>query len=333
MLIKSCFLHLIVLLQILLASGCGDEVITMQPESSYRIVDAAVISASLSADSKLAAVLTADQTVSVWDTQKRTPIQRWDASVFDNEVSHLALSGDKQLVVVGGLWTVTVLSIANGSVVYTWDVLGFQPGATISALHVDKTGYRILVGMTDGAVLSGDLNSGNALKMDHHELMVTRLAFDDESHYAISGATDKNFAYWHTKDGEISYQHNFRSRITALVVDDRSNKLFVSDALQTHWIIDKRNGNKLAELDYFENFRFFRRGHFVEQGRYLVTTSPKDEVTLWNAQSGDEIVSWKIKRYTANATVISLANNETNELMTLSSDGVIQTWDYRKFLR
>ena len=251
----------------------------------------------MSEDTQLAAILTSDQEVIVWETAKKKRLQSWDSSVFDNEIDHLALSGDKQILVVGGLWTVYVLNISDGSVLYTWDVLGFQASATISALHVDKTGYRILVGMTDGAVLSGDLNSGDALKLDHHELMITKLAFDDESEYAISGSTDKNLAYWRTQNGEISYQHNFRSRVTALVLDDKSNKMFVSDALQTHWILDKRNGNKLTELDFFENFQFFRHGLFVKQGQYLFTSSPKDVVTLWNSESGDEIVSWKIKRH------------------------------------
>ncbi|WP_462156870.1 WD40 repeat domain-containing protein [Pseudoalteromonas sp. GB56] len=331
---KRLILTLITLLHSALLIGCDGrtDVKQMTSNSSYRIVDASLISASLSEDSQLAAVLTSNQKINIWDINKKKQLQSWDFSEFDFEINQLVLSKDKQVLVVGGLWTVTVLSIQDGSVKYTWDVLGFEASATISALYASDRGNQILVGMTDGTVLSGDFSSGKALKLDHHSLMITKLAYTDDGEYAVSGSTDKNLAYWRTQDGQISYQHNFRSRITALILDEESHKMFVSDALQTNWILDKRNGNKLVELDFFEQFRFFRHGLFVEQGQYLFTTSPKDVVTMWNTTSGEEIVSWKIKRYTANATVISLAVNKEGNLVTLSSDGVVQTWNYQNYL-
>ncbi|WP_251139885.1 hypothetical protein [Alteromonas sp. ALT199] len=64
------------------------------------------------------------------------------------------------------------------------------------------------------------------------------------------------------------------------------------------------------------------------KGNYL-TTSPTSVVTLWNANSGEEIASWEIKRYSSDTTILFITLNEDVDVVTLSSDGVLQSWDYR----
>lgn len=331
---KSGFLSLSIWLSTsILLIGCGNKPVPMESKSLHRFVEAPVLSADLSKDTKVIALLTSDQQVSVWDTVGRKQLHSWGPRELNYEINHVSLSGNKRRLAVAGHWSVTMLSTADGSVITSWDVMGFQASATVSVLHVDDTGNRVLVGMSDGAVLSVDLNSGTALKLDHHKLKITRLAYVGEKGFAVSGSTDKNLAYWGVTDGKISFQHNFRTRVTALAIDNESNKLFVSDALDNHWILDKSSGEKLSELSYFENFRFFRRGFFVEKGQYLFTTSPKNVITLWDVANGEEIVSWTIKRYTANATVMDLSKNAAGNLVTLSSDGALQVWEYRKYLQ
>ena len=85
----------------------------------------------------------------------------------------------------------------------------------------------------------------------------------------------------------------------------------------------------MSELQFMERFRFFRKGLFLENGDYLMTTSPKSVVTLWHAISGEEIASWEIKRYSSEATTHAITLNEDGDVVTLSSDGVLQSWDYR----
>lgn len=50
---------------------------------------------------------------------------------------------------------------------------------------------------------------------------------------------------------------------------------------------------------------------------------------LWNANSGEEIASWPIKRYSSEAATHAITLNEDGDVVTLSSDGVLQSWDYR----
>jgi WD40 repeat protein len=312
--------------------GCSEPDITIEAKSSHRFTEGTVVAAALSKDTEMVAILTDDNQASVWLTGNTKLLQTWNSSHMGDEVLHIALSGDKKRLCVAGYWSVTMLDVVEGRVITSWDVQGFADSATVSALHIDQTGENVLVGMSDGAVLSVDMNSQKALKLDHHENKITRLLYANDNRYALSGSTDKNFAYWRTDTGEIGYQHIFRSRVTALALDTQSNQLFVSDALYSHWILDSRTGNKLAKLIFFERFRYFRRGYFTQNGNVLVTSSPKSNVTLWNARTGEELIAWQIKRFTANATVLAMAQNTADELVTLSSDGVIQVWDYRQFL-
>jgi WD40 repeat protein len=318
-----------------LCSGCSNEKEQlMVAKSSYRFNEGTVLAVDLSKNGTISAILTADQQISVWHNRTHHLIAQWNKQQLEEEVFHLALSGDRRLLAVGGHWTVTLLNIEDSTVVTSWDVQGFTHSATVSALDVDESANRVLVGMSDGAVLSVNLKSGNALKLDNHTARVTRLGYDASGQYAFSGAIDKKLARWHTGTGELVWQHEFRSRVTTLAFDPAAAKLFVSDALTSHWIVDSASGEKITELNYFERFRYFRQAMFVQQSNYLITSSPKQTMTLWDSASGDELKSWNIAAYTANTTVLAMAkpDNKTSELLTLSADAVLQVWDYQLFI-
>ncbi|MFT4926729.1 MAG: WD40 repeat protein, partial [Phenylobacterium sp.] len=174
---KSSFWSVLGLIVVLL--GCSnDDERPMTAKSSHRYTEAIVVSADLSKDGAVSAILTDDQQVAVWDNRSQKPLAQWHKKQFDDELFVLALSGNARFLCVAGHWTVTMLNVADGSVVTVWDVQGFSHSATVSALHVDETASKVLVGMSDGAVLSVNLKTGNALKLDHHRLKVTRLSYD-----------------------------------------------------------------------------------------------------------------------------------------------------------
>lgn len=303
----------------------------IQAVDSYRITEQAVIDADMSDDAEMVAILSQDQNVSVWHNNQKNKLFEWSSEELgEEELLLLSLSADKKWLAVASYWNVTLLNLTNGEVIGSWYFQDNQANATVSTLNIGPNGRKAVAGLTNGAILKVDFKSGYATKYQHHDKRVSRLVMADDSLHAISGALDKKFVYWRLDNNEILFQKQFRSRITASIYDNESKKLFVSDALQSHLIIDMSNGEQLTALNFFENFRFFRQGHFLQRGRYLVTTSPKSEVTLWNAHTGDEVATWNIKRFTSEATTLDLAVNLNGELVTLSSDGVIQTWDYKQ---
>lgn len=316
----------------LLLSACGDSEVNVTPSAHFSLTSNPVLAADLSKDSMISALITSDQKVKVWSNQQPKQVFRqWDQSQLGGEVFQLALSGNRRFLAVAGYWTVTMLNVDDGSVVTSWDVQGFVASATVEVLRINDNGSKVLVGMSDGAVLSVDLTSTKALKLDHHKLAITRLSFHDNDQYVLSGSKDKVLAYWHTQTGEIVHQQSFRSRLTTLAIDG-NNRAFVSDALSSHWFIDVKSGEKRTELNYFERFRYFRQALFLDQGKHLVTSSPKQMLTLWDSQSGEEIRSWPIGATDPNETIAAMAVNKQGLLVTLSTQGMVETWNYGTFL-
>lgn len=316
------------LLTLSLLVGCSEPAAPVKAKALHRFTTGTVLSAVMSKDTRIVSILTDDQQLTAWHSGSKKTLQRWDKSHFGDTISNIAISGDGKKLCVAGHWNVTMLNVVDGSVITSWDAQGYKAGATVSTLHVDQNGHNVLIGMTDGAVLSVDMNSQKALKLDHHKNQVTRLLYGADNQTAMSGSTDKNFAYWKTANGEIIYQHNFRSRVTTIALDSESNKLFVSDALKAHWILDASNGKELTELSFFERFRYFRLGLFVQNGDVLITSSPKNVLTSWQTATGEELQSWEIKRFTADATTVAISTNPEGDLVTLSSDGALQVWDF-----
>lgn len=319
--------------------GCGEAPLPqVEAKSLHRYSEDVVLAAAMSDDAATVALLSANrqdtkvQQVAVWNNKTHKLLHRWDKKQLgDDELTHIAVSGDNKRLAVAGHWTVSMLNVIDGSVITVWDVQGFEQSAIVSKLHLDHTGHHVLVGMSDGAVLSVSLNNGNALRLDHHDNQITTLAYSKGHEFGVSGSSDKNLAYWRSNDGKVIFQQDFRSRITAMAVDNQTSQLFVSDALNSHWIINTSNGEMRTALNYFERFRYFRQAMFIDNGRYLVTSSPKDVMTLWHSATGDEVVSWNIKRFTSEASVWAMALNGAGELVTLSSDGAVQRWDLKEY--
>lgn len=321
------------LLLVMLLGGCSEpEKPVLEPLSVHRFTEKVVLSTALSDNADTVAILTDDRQVDVWDNQTKQLRHSWKKADFGEEVNHIALSGDGRKLAVAGHWTVTMLDAEQGLEINNWDVQGFNAGATVEKLDLNGKGEQVLIGMTDGAVLSVNLSSGKALKLDHHDNQITVLSYSVDNLWAFSGASDKNFAKWRVDSGEVAFELDFRSRVTAMAYDGKSDKLFVSDALTDHWIVDASSGKRNAKLKYFERFRYFRQALFVEQGQYLVTGSPKEVLTMWRADNGKELASWPIQRYTAEASVWNMAVNDKGELVTLTSDGAVQNWAYRTLL-
>ncbi|MCW8091396.1 WD40 repeat domain-containing protein [Alteromonas sp. ASW11-130] len=314
-----------------LLAGC-DKNVTVESTLLHRFAKQPLKSATMTDDASLLALLTKNQVVSVWDSINQKLKYEWDRTQLgDEDMQHVELSENKQWLAIAGYWNITLVNLEHGQVIGSWYVQGNQPSATISSLMFYPDGHKALVGMTDGVVLSVDFQSGLATRHTHHDKQITRLAYLPHTSTIMSGARDKKFISFR-EDGEIIYQREFKSRVTSLINDKQSNKLFISDALKSHLIMDSESGETLTELKFFENFRFFRRGIFYQRGRYLITSSPKSVLTLWDAQTGDEVASWEITRFTSEATTVSLSLNENNELITLSSDGAYQVWDIESLL-
>jgi len=328
----SAFCALLMLLVLLFcAAGCGEES-TLSASSERRITEIPVRKAVLSDDASMAVFIHQDSSVSVWDIDNNQRRFSWKHQNLSNEeLGHLSLSKNKKWLAVAGYWSTTLINLHSGNVIGQWEFQGRTEGATTSSLQLSNNGEHALVGMTDGTILDLDFKNNRAIQYHHHDMSVNHIGFTNDG-MAYSGSIDKSWFHWDLAENAVLQQRGFRSRVTATAYDGLSQRVFVSDALKSHEIIDLKTNASVAELQFFENFRFFRKGHFLENGKLLVTSSPKSVITLWNAETGEELASGKIKRFTSEATTHAITTNSKGYLVTLSSDGVLQEWNYKALI-
>jgi len=312
-------------------AGCAKE-IQVLPVDEFRFTQQQVRKAALSEDAHLAAFIFEDASVSVWDINEKQERYKWHAEALDEASLHLiSFSKNKAWMALTGHWSTTLINLRSGEVVGSWHFSGLDPGATASSVALSSIGDSALVGMTDGTVLRLDFDNGTALQYQHNTMKVLHVGYVS-GNYAFSGGIDKHWFFWDLDKNEVLLERLYRSRVTASVLDDRAQRVFISDALNTHEILDLTSYEVVSNLQFMERFRFFRKGLFLENGDYLITTSPKSVVTLWNANSGEELASWEIKRYSSEATTHAITLNNDGDVVTLSSDGVLQSWDYRSLI-
>ncbi|GFD88244.1 hypothetical protein KUL152_04700 [Tenacibaculum sp. KUL152] len=325
--LSACIISLLLVMQ----QGCKEDAPVL-PVNETRLTKIPVKQAALSSDASLAAFIHNDHSVSLWDTNSKQQRYIWREDELSQEaLAIITLSNNKKWLAVTGYWSTTLINLHTGKVLGSWQFHGKDSGATASSMQFSPEGDSALVGMTDGTVLELDFAQGTALQFSHNTMKVLHVGYASES-YAFAGGIDKQWFLWDLTQNDVMHQRHYRSRITASVIDSQSKRAFISDALNSHEIIDLAHNEVIAELSFFERFRFFRKGLFLENGEYLVTTSPKSVVTLWNANTGEEQASWEITRYSSEATTHALTINNDGDLVTLSSDGVLQSWDYRALI-
>ena len=311
--------------------GCTEETRVL-PVHEFRFTQEPVRKAALSEDARLAAFIFDDSSVSVWDVDEKRERYKWHSDVLDEESLHLiTFSKDKAWLALTGYWSTTLINLQSGDVVGSWHFSSKDPGATASSTSLSHHGDSALVGMTDGTVLLLNFDNSTALQYQHNTMKVLHVGYFSDD-YAFSGGIDKRWFLWDLDKNDVLLERQYRSRVTASVLDNRAQRAFISDALNSHEIIDLATHEVVSELQFMERFRFFRKGLFLENGDYLMTTSPKSVVTLWHANSGEEIASWEIKRYSSEATTHAITLNKDGDVVTLSSDGVLQSWDYRALI-
>ncbi|NQZ07169.1 MAG: hypothetical protein HRT35_08405 [Algicola sp.] len=94
------------------------------------------------------------------------------------------------------------------------------------------------------------------------------------------------------------------------------------------YVWDLAKQQRVTELDYFERWRWFCEAVFV-RGDRVITSSPKREITLWDINTGQALKLSQIKGLSMGSTTYSMALDASKErLVTLSSDAILQIWQY-----
>ncbi|MCJ8301552.1 WD40 repeat domain-containing protein [Shewanella sp.] len=312
----------------LILTGCSKPVAKQQANSIHRYVADNLIDADLSSDAKLTVTLSRTRELSVWDNASKALLHQWQVEDFDEPTYQVSLSGNNQYLAVTGKHRVSIFDLNSGRLEVSWLAQGFDSDASISSLFLNQNGKRVLLGMNEGSVITVDLESNQLSMFQLHDGPVSHVEFLSYDERILSTAHDGHALIWASSNGQIIKDFSLPLRITSISFDEAERRLFIADALDKHIIADSHSGESIGQLAFLERYRYFRQALFVDQGKTLITASSKQKIMSWDISSGKENKHWNITAFTAGTTVLDMAINPSGQLMTLSSDGALESWNY-----
>jgi WD40 repeat protein len=308
------------------SGGCTEVELNQAPIHVYRLVESSLVDGLLSKDAKLAVTLSRHRELIVWDVQTQQAIYRWQAADFSDVPYLVALSADKQHLAAAGKQQLYLFDLKSGTLELNWHAQGFDPKARISSIGYSHSGTQILLGMNEGSVISVDQSSQTLSLFKQHSTTVSHVEFIASGDRVLSVSHDGNALLWSNSSGKQIRQFSYPHRIVSVSLDEANRRLFIADALDNNMIVDSSSGQVIAHLDYLERYRYFRQALFINNATVLITGTSKQEVISWDARSGRELAHWQLTAFTAGTTLMSMAMDAKGKLLTLSSDGALESW-------
>jgi len=239
---------------------------------------------------------------------------------------HARLSTDGTILIAANENEVAIWSVAGKALVGKTSFTGLQTLATISSIAISNDNNRLIVGMSDGAINMATISTRLNNRFKPHTRPVTHLVFTDNDHY-WSASQDGLLANRVFASPEPLTEQEFSHRITTLAIDERKERLFVSDALKTQLIKSNKGQNEHVKLKYMARFMVFRQAYFINYANILATSSSKNHLTFWDTETGEEIGTWNSEVQTPTATILAMYSNDKGELLTVNSDAMVEKWD------
>jgi WD40 repeat protein len=324
----NLWLIIAITLTIIAISGCNQAVVMKTPDNIQPLVKESLIDGVLSTDASMAVTLGRSRTLSIWDVATSQLLHQWFDDDFDETNYLVALSGNKQYLATAGKQKISIFNLGTGKLDIRWPAQGFNPDASISSLFLSQTGCTILVGMNDGSITVIQRSSMTMSLFKQHSAAVNHIELSNFEQQVLSTGLDGDVHIWATYSGELIRSFSRPQRITSVSFDEANRRLFIADALDNNVIIDTQTAQPVSQLDYLERYRYFRQALFSNHGKNLITATSKQSVIYWDASSGKELSHWDITAYTAGTTVFSMVIKPTGTLLTLSSDGALETWSW-----
>ncbi|WP_240778430.1 WD40 repeat domain-containing protein [Shewanella polaris] len=311
---------------IMAISGCNQAVNIKKPDNIEPLVHETLIDGVLSNDASMAITLGRSRILSVWDVTTSQLLHQWSDDDFDETNYLLALSGNKQYLATAGKHKISIFNLETGKLDIRWPAQGFNPDASISSLFLSQTGSTILVGMNDGSITVIQRSSMTMSLFKQHSAAVNHVELSNFEQQVLSTGLDGDVHIWATYSGELINSFSRPQQISSVSYDEANRRLFIADALDNNVIIDTQTALPVSKLDYLERYRYFRQALFINHSKNLITATSKQSVIYWDTLTGKELSHWDITAYTAGTTVFSMVLKPNGKLLTLSSDGALETW-------
>uniref|UniRef100_Q0HY67 WD-40 repeat protein n=1 Tax=Shewanella sp. (strain MR-7) TaxID=60481 RepID=Q0HY67_SHESR len=294
----------------------ADDIRVLSQEPSY--------SASLSSDGNIAIVATQSQGVQCWDLTTHSLKYQWVHGDLNTGVTATAISPNGQFAASLSRDSVALWTIADGKSSGWWSL-----PASGESVAVANNG-ALLIGLNDGSVMSLNAAKTALIKFLGHKERVNTVALSADGRIALTGSNDMQAILWQAQTGQPIHTWDIGSRVTKVALNDSGTLSFTNGSLNEAKVWDNNSGKVLNQLEIYRRQMTFSAVRFTKQDSQLLTGTPAREVILWQRQTGKPIAKWQIAltKNTQNrgAVVYSVAIRDTNKVVSISSQGLVETW-------
>ena len=305
--------------------ACKAEREPLSDKGQWQITDQFILSAVLSERGLYTALLFPEGRIVVWDNDTQRRLIEWQAPdvLPDTSMIHMDESGRY------------ILS-ANRNVVQIWDSGSKVPvgalnvsaqlgDASITSFTFQQAPFALVIGTSGGDILFADIHN-NVYQLAHqHDADVVKLIVSPDGELYSAG-NDGLVVRWDMQTQTPSQTLTVPHRVTSLEVG-QDHKVFVSDALETQVVWQSQRNEIISELAYWERFQWFRVARFAPANAWLVTSSPKTELYLWDTNTGEPIARWWAQAQGFGSAILDMCFVNSATLRTVTSDAVLQDWD------
>lgn len=316
-------IRLILIICTLFIAGCqpkATQVIELTKEPSYH--------ANLSAQGDLALLSTFEQGVQVWDLSSHALKYTWHHGEDQNTVIDTRFSPNKKYAVTLSKTSVALWQLDDGSSIGWWSLSA--PGQTVAVADNGS----LLVGLTNGSVMSLDARNNKLIQFLGHTEKVNSVALSADGKKALSGGNDMQAILWHAQTGQPIHTWQFQSRVTKVALNQSGSLGFAGDSTNDARIWNNITGQELSKINIKRRQMNFSAARFVNEDKHLLTGTPAREVILWQRDTGKKIANWQVQlmKNTQNRGVVvySVATGQAGQIMSLSSNGLVEAWPQTK---
>ncbi|MCL1141238.1 WD40 repeat domain-containing protein [Shewanella gaetbuli] len=295
----------------------ADKITVLTTDASY--------SATLSQDGQLALISTANNGVQLWSLEHHEIRYQWihgnenNSNVFDTAISNnnlfaATLSHD----------SIAIWDINSGESIGWWSLPSYAQSVAIA------NNSHTLIGLADGSVMSLLPDKGLIQFLGHTE-KVNSVAISDDGKVALSGDNNGQVKLWHAQTGQPIHSWQLNSRITKVALSDDGQYSFAGDITGNGFIWLSTSGEKFSQLKINRRQMTFTASRFVNNNQQLLTGTPSKEVFLWQVNSGERLKRWQVNvtknSQNRGAVVYSVAQPTLSNVSSVSSQGLIESWD------
>ncbi|MGI2257969.1 WD40 repeat domain-containing protein [Shewanella sp. GXUN23E] len=292
------------------------EVITLTQEPVY--------AASLTQDGDGVLLSTSGSGLLYQEIGENNVKYQWRHGDNNSDIIETAISSSALYAASLSRDSVALWSITDGQSRGWWSL----PAAGQSIAVADNG--ALLIGLADGSVMSLAGNQDKLIKFLGHSEKVNSVAISPDGRLALSGGNDSKVILWDAGTGQPEHHWQLDSRVIKVSLSDDGAQAFASDSTNDARIWSSYSGDVISKLDIRVRQKTFSAARFVKSGTALLTGTPAREVILWRTDNGKKLGNWQVavtkKGQINSAVVYSVATKGADQVLSVSSNGLLEAW-------